>query len=142
MLNHEKYWTKNVANISDIVGDYTIAKWNESIQHAHIYLDEGRHAEIKLHIIDHIDVTLGMQSPGMYEDMLQHIDNKNELYSMAIIDGDGPNAIAIKINGKNALGYYLPEYDTFFFGNLTWHPDYYNVILKNAWTQITEKLSL
>jgi hypothetical protein len=59
------------------------------------------------------------------------------------VDPTGIDAIKITVNKSiNPIGYYLPEYNSFIFGQIGWHTNYSEIVIPNIWLQILEKLYL
>lgn len=127
---------------------------SSNILNNHVYVSQGTSEKLEITITGSIDVKVDMSTPDVYEELIEHlalekflIDGKEidlPLYDMGeIIESlDGHKAIRIVLNNLHILGYYLPEKNTFVFGNIVWHDHYLSIVLRNVWPQILEKLNL
>ncbi len=116
-----------------------------------IYHDLGDEIPITLNICNEIVVQLDTSMEGCYDNLIKHIINKENLTYVcnfsninAINNSNGINATKIVISGSMhpPIGYYLPEYNTFIFGNISWHKHYSEIIMPAIWPQILEKLHI
>lgn len=127
---------------------------SNNILNNHVYVSQETSEKLEIAITGSIDVKIEMKTPSVYEELIEHlkqekflIDGKEidlPLYDMGeIIESlDGYKAIRIVLNNLHTLGYYLPEKNTFVFGNTVWHDHYLSIVLRNVWPQILEKLNL
>lgn len=146
---------KRFSEIS-ITPRYTVdvRKANSELQKNHVYVSNESCKSLKVNVTGSIDVKIDKETPDAYEELIEHlkqekfmIDGKEidlPLYDMGeIIESpDGYKAIRIVLNNLHTLGYYLPEKNTFVFGNIVWHDHYLSIVLRNVWPQILEKLNL
>lgn len=127
---------------------------SNNILNNHVYVSQGTSEKLEIAITGSIDVKVDMSTQDVYEELIEHLalkkfwsDGKEidlPLYDMGkIIESlDGYKAIRIVLNNLHTLGYYLPEKNTFVFGNIVWHDHYLSIVLRNVWPQILEKLNL
>lgn len=107
-----------------------------------IYYDPGKEIPVALDMLNEIQISL----EGLSDTLINHLTKKNSNFSTINIYQQfaGISAIKIVIEGFQSIqiGYYLPKLNTFIFGNIGWHKDYYEKVMPNIWPQILEKLQL
>ena len=136
---------KNLAIIkqfSAIGIDYFVEKFHGKVLNDTIYIldDKNQFDILDLRIIDSVNINAPKMS---YEHMDNHLKNKDSVIFISnAIDPNGVYlAIEVTLN-NNRLCYYLPEKDSFIFGEILWHPDYMTDVIPKVWPLIVEKLEL
>jgi len=119
--------------------DYFIEKFRGNILGETFYINEKYKDPLDLKIVDtvHIDV------PKMpYDQLNEHLKCPALIYLENPIS-QNPKNIAIEVKlYEFTLCYYLPEKDSFIFGNVLWHPNYIEYVMPKVWPLIVEKLEL
>lgn len=147
---------KVVNRFSELGMKYSVGLRTSSnnILNNHVYVSQETSEKLEITITGSIDVKVDMSTPEAYEELIEHLalekfwsDGKEidlPLYDMGeILESlDGYKAIRIVLNNLHILGYYLPEKNTFVFGNIVWHDHYLSIVIRGVWPQIIEKLNL
>lgn len=137
--------------IVDLVADYVHAVRVEdevsSIQPDTMYI--APIVEVNLDIINSITVTFDRQAPNCYDALVAHMNSGlDDGFSNMFFDLTGikrgtrtVRAVSIIINDTVA-GYYLPDLNSWFLGNWTWHQHYITIIMSYLFPQIIRQLPM
>ena len=122
--------------------DYFVEKFHGKVLRDTLYIldDKNQFDILDLRVIDSVNIN----APNMsYEHMNNHLKDKNSVIFISnTIDSNGIwLAIEVTLN-NNRLCYYLPEKDSFIFGEILWHPDYMAEVMPKVWPLIVKKLEL
>lgn len=116
-----------------------------------VYHDLGDEIPITLNVNNKIGVQINTSVTGWYDKLLEHITDKvhnayvcNFSHINATNKLNGIEATKIVLDGfeNTIVGYYLPKYNTFIFGNISWHAHYTEIAMAALWPQILTKLNL
>lgn len=113
-----------------------------------IYHDLGNEIPVTLNITNEIHILLDITMPGVYKGLIDHINaihgGKSNFSTInASCSQYGIVATKIMINElDHPSGYYLPDLNTFIFGNISWHKHYSEIVMPAIWPQILEKLNI
>lgn len=79
----------------------------------------------------------------IYEDLVNHMNNAEvEFYHLLVTKaGSSLDVIELKLN-EFVFGYYVPEHNSFIFGNFAWHAHYITRIFKPLWDTIVSDIGL
>ena len=120
--------------------DYFVEKFKGNILGDTLYINEKYTGDLDLKIVDSVSINDPPKMP--YEQLDEHLKCPCLMYLENTIS-QNPKHLAIEVKlYDHVVCYYLPEKDSFIFGNLLWHAHYIEYVMPVLWPIIIEKLEL
>jgi len=110
-----------------------------------LYLTVEKKKILIVNVVEKVNIKFDINMKEAYRGMMQHLELANApIYRLGDVYKihTGEDAIEITLNGQHVIGYYLLNKGSLVVGNWLWHEQYINVIVRNIWPQIKEKLYL